>query len=238
MTDLSDKLVKLEEYYHYLESSFVDITKIIPLENVPKTFSPRLYEILQSACSQVDGVIKLMYGEYGSGKEKRLAAIMYKALNEDDAISCQTLAYKSRPAWKDIRPFLCSFECAFRDECDDPRKGWPRDECDDPHECRPLNKMPKWWNAYNATKHEMPDGYRAGSIENAYLALAGLYVLLAMMRHEPNPYSKSDFLRQSAWMRRIPATIGRGGRCFREHAAAEPSSEIFVSRLTLPQDDV
>ena len=46
MADLYDKLTRFEEYYHYLESSFVDITRIIPLENEPDTFSPRLYEIL------------------------------------------------------------------------------------------------------------------------------------------------------------------------------------------------
>ena len=42
--------------------------------------------------------------------------------------------------------------------------------------------MPKWWNAYNESKHDLPKGYEAGSMENAYLALAGLYVLHVMAR--------------------------------------------------------
>ena len=70
MTDLDDKLFKLEEYYHYLESSFIDITRIIPLENTPDTFSPRLYEILQSVCSQVDGIVRLIHEECASACEK------------------------------------------------------------------------------------------------------------------------------------------------------------------------
>ena len=50
-----DKLLLFEEYYNYLESSFIDVTKMIPLENTPETFSPRLYEILHSVCSQIEG---------------------------------------------------------------------------------------------------------------------------------------------------------------------------------------
>ena len=58
MTDLNDVLFRFVEYYHYLESSFVDIARIIPLENTSDTFSPRLYEILQSTCSQVEANCK------------------------------------------------------------------------------------------------------------------------------------------------------------------------------------
>ena len=64
MANLYGKLTQFEEYYRYLESSLVDITRLIPLENTPGTFSPRMYEILQSTCSQVDGILKLMYEEY------------------------------------------------------------------------------------------------------------------------------------------------------------------------------
>ena len=60
-----DKLLLFEEYYNYLESSFIDVTKMIPLENTPETFSPRLYEILHSVCSQIEGVLKLVCGEVG-----------------------------------------------------------------------------------------------------------------------------------------------------------------------------
>ena len=35
MADMYDKLTRFEEYYHYLESSFIDTARIIPLENKP-----------------------------------------------------------------------------------------------------------------------------------------------------------------------------------------------------------
>ena len=216
MTDLYDKLFKFEEYYHYLESSFVDITGIIPLENDPDTFSPRLYEILQSACSQVDGIIQLMHEEYIPVRKKCTAA-RYEALNQGGVISCQMLVYKSRPDWKYIRPFSCDFECASRNERDDPHGDGPHD------------KMPKWWDAYNDSKHELPEGYKAGSIRNAYLALAGLYVLQVMMQQRP--HAKNDFLKLDAWKPRNSAVIDRGRKHFHEHTITEPLSKIFISSM-------
>ena len=222
MTDIYDKLSKFEEYYHYLESSFIDITGIIPLENTPGTFSPRLYEILQSVCSQVDGILKLMYGEYIS-TSKKTATAMYKALNHEDVISCRVLVYKNRPDWKEIRPFLCDFGCAFRDKDADP------------HENGPHDKMPKWWKAYNESKHDLPEGYKAGNIENTYLALAGLYVLHVMLRQYP--HNKNDFLKRDNWRTRSLTVLDEPRKHFYEHIIAEPSSEIFIPRIAFLQDD-
>ena len=108
MTTLDDKLFKFEEHYSYLESSFIDITRTIPLENTPDTFSPRLYEILQSICSQVEGIVKLMHEEY-IGTSKKPAAAQYEALNRECVISHQTLVYRSRPKWQEIKAVLMSF---------------------------------------------------------------------------------------------------------------------------------
>ena len=184
MVDLQDKLFGFEEHYRYLESSFEDIVRMIPLENLPDTFSPRLYEILQSTCSQVDGIVKLMHGEY-LGRSKKSAATQCKELNCDGAISVQGIRFKRYPKWKAIKPFSCDFECRLREE----------DE--DPHEAGIYWKTPKWWNAYNDSKHELPEGYKAGSIENTCLALAGLYVLHVMMRQSPQ--NKKAFLRRTSW---------------------------------------
>ena len=151
MPSLDGKLFKFEEHYRYLESSFIDITQTIPLENTPDTFSPRLYEILQSVCSQVDGIVNLMHEKYISASRKP-TAVLYKALNREGVISHQTLVYKSRSEWKEIRPFLCHFGCAFRSEDDDP------------HACGPHKPMPRWWKAYNKSKHRLPEEYKAGNI--------------------------------------------------------------------------
>ena len=166
-----------------------------------------------------------MHEEYIPVRKKCTAA-RYEALNQGGVISCQMLVYKSRPDWKYIRPFSCDFKCAFRDECDDP------------HEDGPHDKMPKWWKAYNDSKHKLPEGYRAGSIKNAYLALAGLYILQVMMRQHPNPHTKSDFLKRDAWKPRNSVGIGRDGEYLHERAITEPSSEIFISSMLLIQSDV
>ena len=219
MADLYDKLTRFEEYYHYLESSFVDITRIIPLENEPDTFSPRLYEILQSTCSQVDGILKLMHGRYISTCEKS-AATMYEALNREGVISSRVLAPKNHSDWKEIRPFLCDFKCIFLDNDVDP------------HEDVTPNGMPKWWKAYNESKHGLPEGYKAGNIENTYLALAGLYVLHVMMRKHLR--DASDFLKRDYWVTGNP--IPRVSNRMRtvEPAIIEPPSEIFMPKIQFP----
>ena len=222
MTDLEDALSKFEEHYRYLESSFIDITRIIPLENKPETFSPRLYEILQSICSQIDGIVKLMHEKYISASKKS-TAVLYNALNQEGVIRYQVLVHKSRSAWKPIKPFLCNFECTLRGEDDDPHKYGP-------HE-----RMPKWWKAYNDSKHDLPEGYEAGSIENTYLALAGLYLLHAMMQQYPR--NKEDFLKRDFWGQYKPLVISGGKGYSYERTVAESLSEIFRPGISFGQGE-
>lgn len=212
MTTLDNKLFKFEEHYRYLESSFIDITQTIPLENTPDTFSPRLYEILQSICSQVEGIVKLMYKECLSGHYKSTAT-RYKALNQEGVISNQMLAYRSRPEWQEIRPFLCHFECAFRGEYDDP------------HAYGPHKPMPRWWNAYNESKHDLPEGYRAGNIENTYLALAGLYLLLVLMRQLP--MDAGNFVKLRFWKTQHQFAPGGDSKSISKLYSVELQSKIF-----------
>ena len=244
MADMYDKLTRFEEYYHYLESSFIDTARIIPLENKPDTFSPRLYEILQSTCSQIDGMLNLMREEYlpknpdatlneepapakekpaGSTCEnvprrnKPTAAVAYEILNREGVISDRVLAHKMRPNWKEIRPFLCDYKCAVRSEDADPHKNATRDG------------MPKWWNAYNESKHDLPKGYEAGSMENAYLALAGLYVLHVMARQYYR--DAHTFVKKDSWATRILISYGRTMMDFSKPAVVKPPSEIFIPKI-------
>ena len=180
--DTNDKLLLFEEYYNYLESSFTDVVRIIPLENNPETFSPRLYEILHSVCSQIEGVLKLMCNEmcikYTNFPKT------YKKLNRGKAISKQEMVLRSRPKWKSIRPFQCDFACHCRTN-------------DDEHPCGQNDKTPKWWDAYNTSKHDLPEGYKMGTIENTYLALASLYALQSMMCFINQ--NKDGFLKHDYW---------------------------------------
>ena len=220
MTDLDNNLLKFEEYYRYLESSFISITRIIPLENTPDTFSPRLYEILQSVCSQVDGILKLMHSECMPTRKETTAAV-YGDLNQEGVFNYQTLVYKSRPDWNEIKSFSCKFRCVFLHECDES------------HGNGSYDRMPKWWKAYNDSKHNLPEGYDAGSIENTYLALASLYTLHVMMRQYPR--NKNGFLKRDTWKPNGLFVLGRDKKHFTEPITTEPSSEIFIScKLLIP----
>lgn len=180
--DVNDKLLSFEEYYEYLESSFLDLARTIPLENRPDTFSPRLYEILHSVCSQIEGVLKLMCDE--TPLEYTTFPETYAKLNRDGAIAKQKVSLRNRPKWKAIAPFRCDFAC---------RSGIG----DGKHDCGQDRAKPKWWDAYNESKHELPQGYRAGNVGNTYLALASLYVLHHMMKFRSG--NMDEFLKQNRW---------------------------------------
>lgn len=112
--NIEENLLEFEKYYNKLESSFIDVIKIIPLENDSKTFSPRLYELLQSICSQIEGVMKLMCGGLDGIKYIKFP-IAYKELNRDEVINKQEISLISHPQWKKIIPFQCDFACHHRE---------------------------------------------------------------------------------------------------------------------------
>ena len=51
---------RMLNFYYVNEDQFMDLVKIVPLENHPSTFSPILYNILQSTCSQVENMMRLL----------------------------------------------------------------------------------------------------------------------------------------------------------------------------------
>ncbi len=214
MDDPDNRMLRFEEYYRYLEWSFNEITRIIPLENHPDTFSPRLYEILQSTCSQIEGIARIMH-EACFSKSDKVAAALYADLDHEGVLSNQKVAFRTRTEWNAIKPFSCDFACIHHYEHDDPHMN-PR-----------CGKMPKWWTAYNDSKHRLPDGYVSGSVGNAYLALAGLYVLHVMMYQlQRNP---DGFLRKDSWKMRTMSVIHGHRNTFHEWAMLKPRSDMFLS---------
>ena len=214
MANLNDELVKLEEHYYYLESSFVDIVRIIPLENPSSTFSPRLYEILQSTCSQAEAILKIMCRELNLKLDGKSELKPYEALNCDGVIGFQEVVFKQQLNWQPIKPFQCSYRCCSRSK----------------YEHKHLNadnsKMPKWWNAYNNTKHNLPKGLRVGTIENVCLALSGLYILHFMERLRPR--NNGGFLKRSSWNTSKAHVVGGSSPHFAERRVVEPRSDIFM----------
>ena len=209
----NDKRILFEKHYGDLESSFIDVIKIIPLENKPETFSPKLYELLHGVCSQAEGVMRLICGEVE--EEYTSFPQACAKLNQDGAISMQSVESKYRPEWKRINPFKCDFGCHCRET---------------EHHCHVPRNKPKWWDAYNESKHDLPEGYTAGTIENAYLALAGLYVLQHMAwSRARNP---DGFLKRDSWYTtNMPAFIDGKPRLERD-VSGVPSG-IFAAMAWL-----
>ena len=210
-----DEMLRLENYYFYLESSFIETIRIIPFENRSKTFSPRLYEILQGTCSQIESILKSLCKELGLTPEKGDASGCYKTLNSNGAISCQDVIFKTRPDWQPIRPFVCRFACNYRSESNLHQ-----------HSGTSETTMPTWWSQYNRTKHDLPKGYVAGSIENTYLALAGLYVLHFMTSQLER--GRESFLTQDCWVSFMPIEIDRYDPEAEIRKGVRPKSDVFV----------
>ena len=213
---LNRDLFTFGHYYLYLEASFIDVTRLIPLENKPNTFSPRLYEILQSACSQVENIMKIMCNELNLILTKDNSVEYYKQLNYDKVISLQQVVFKRQPFWCSINPFLCGFGCIDRDESKEHPHSGERD----------IN-MPTWWTEYNKTKHRLPAGYKAGSIKNVYFALAGSYVLLLMANQLV--LKNKNILNHDCWSFSVPLKYDSYKRYYQELLWVPLRSELFIS---------
>ncbi|HYL66079.1 MAG TPA: hypothetical protein VEU72_02890 [Nitrosopumilaceae archaeon] len=55
-----DDIEKMYKLYLDTERQFVELSRIIPLDNKPETYSPRLYSIFHTACGQVENMLRLI----------------------------------------------------------------------------------------------------------------------------------------------------------------------------------
>ena len=172
-------------YYHYLESSLIDLIQIIPLENNGMVQSPRLYEILQSTCSQFESLLKLLCQHLGlNPASEQGIRRYYNPINKYGLLYWQMMTYRMYPFGVPIYPFrkrnpALSFRKKSEARNDDTAikrlKPVPSHYCKD--------QLPKWWQNYNKSKHELPAGYKEGNLQNTCTALAGLYSLHALCYH-------------------------------------------------------
>lgn len=161
--------LKLVDYYFYLESSFVEITRIIPLDNPTETFSPRLYEILQSTCSQIESISKIMSDKLELRPQEKKFPYIYEKMNSEGLLDMQAVDLYKLPGGNPMQPLVKTGEHA-----------------------------PKWWDDYNSSKHNLPEGYKAGNIGNVPIALAGLYVFHVMAYYLQ--YANENFLKRNHWL--------------------------------------
>ena len=143
-----EDISSMRESYYELERRFIEISRIIPMDNSGDTYSPRLYDILQTACGQVENLLRLICDQlqldYGDNPD---FPKYYDTLNNSGILERQIVDY-----------FVGKLVCKpFHVESD--------------------QRSPFWWRAYNQTKHKLPQGYKEGNLKNTIHALTGVYAL-------------------------------------------------------------
>ena len=202
-----DDLPEMFDHYFYLESSLIDTVQIIPLGNNGRTYSPKLYNILQSTCSHFESLLKMIYTQLKFPSTSQNSIVpYYKLINECGLLSRQTILFRKYPNGKFVYPFrtdqdleksfASKFECRNMDEkipcLNKMLLKWSPDE------------MPIWWTKYNDTKHCLPSGYTAGNLQNTCFALAGLYALHQLAKRLAYSDGDKTFLRPDKWMPALP----------------------------------
>jgi len=146
-----DDIRIMRESYYELERRFIEISRIIPLDNSGDTYSPRLYDILQTSCGQVENLLRLICDKlelnYGDCPD---FPKYYDVLNNTGVLERQIMDY-----------FSSQYVC-------------------DPFKLEQNKSTPFWWRSYNKTKHNLPEGYKEGNLKNTIYALAGVYALHCM----------------------------------------------------------
>jgi len=141
---------KMGDFYIDTEKQFLDLIRIIPLDNPDETYSPRLYNVLQSSCSQVENLMRLLCEKFSLKYENTDFPAYHKLLNVEGIMDKQWIYCTKTDST--LYPF--EIETDF--------------------------VTPFWWRGYNGTKHKLPDGLKQGNIKNTLFALSASYTLQCM----------------------------------------------------------
>lgn len=148
--DYRVEIDKMQEQYLHTEREFIEVSHIIPIENNPKTFSPRLYNLLLTTCGQIEGMMKLVCRNLNiTVRQNTDFPTLYKKLNRQGTLRNQAVFFIRNH--KTITPFK------FRSTRD--------------------RKVPLWWKNYNKSKHSLPEGFMQGNLTNVVNALSALHSL-------------------------------------------------------------
>lgn len=178
MTFTNDRF-EMEDAYFYQEKRLMELGYTIPFNNTDETFSPVLYDILQSSCNQVSNIMRILC-EYFELDVKRDFRSYYNALNIDHVLEKQAV------------------DCAFKNNI-----------VYTPFKLRNDEVVPFWWTKYNNTKHDLPQGYVEGNIINTLHAMSASYVMNCLMYHADRTPKPDDFLNQKSWIMRESIPLKR-----------------------------
>ncbi|GAA0746246.1 hypothetical protein GCM10009431_22380 [Gaetbulibacter jejuensis] len=167
------------EQYEIIEQDFIDFIKIVPINETEhlKVHSPILRDIIIRCCVQIEVFFKewakyicsehndielftLYHEKYRKTQEFKKA----RNWNFRNYFIIKDTYIKSKPLF--VRPMEKNIE---------PFDSWITEE-----------KIPDWWNAYNAIKHDGLNSKKMANLQNALDSLGALFTL-----HCANNYSKA-----------------------------------------------
>ena len=160
----------MEDAYFFDERRLMELGKTIPFDNVDETFSPALYDILQSSCNQVSNIMRILCEYFELDVEGNTFPAYYNALNKDHVLQKQVV------------------DCAFKKEVYTP------------FVLRNDEESPFWWTKYNVTKHNLPQGYVEGNLINTIYAVTASYALNCMMYYADRIPKPDDFFAEKSWL--------------------------------------
>jgi len=170
---------EMEDAYFFDERRLMELGRTIPFNNEDETFSPALYDILQSSCSQVSNIMRILCEHFELDVEGNRFPAYYNALNRDHVLGKQAVS------------------CAFKDVVYTP------------FVLRDNEESPFWWTKYNATKHNLPQGYVEGNLINTLHAVTASYALNCMMYYADRIPRPDNFFNSNSWMIQDSLTMRR-----------------------------
>jgi hypothetical protein len=170
-------IAEMARLYEDTERQFLSFNRIIPYSHNPgEVYSPRLYTILQSCSAQIismmDSLTSFLFEDTFHSRSRRRQktfGFYYERLNKEGMLSVQKLAPKEKVTMI-ITPFKVS-----------------------------EGVTPRWWQAYNDTKHDLPHGAYIGTLENVLNALGALTILHDICQWIFRTSARNSILRKENW---------------------------------------
>lgn len=192
---------KMLDAYYELETQLMEIHRIIPFDNDPDTYSIRLYQILQTACAQIENLMRKIcdYANLDYKTENNPNGnfpTFFTLLDKEQVLTAQAVAVRISDN-EAILPFALS-----------------------------EGKTPFWWKKYNDSKHNLPQGFRSGTIQNTKFAMAALYALHCIVFYWNQHYG-DRVLEKTNWRHKSSVSIDMYSTIRRDTEDYRPRSDSF-----------
>jgi hypothetical protein len=154
---LSNIIIEMRALHHDVERIFLSFNRIVPYkDNKFEVYSPRLYPIFQSASAQVismmDAITRFLMlepaaADSSSHNNRQKKFPYYYKLLNIHGMLSMQMVALREKVETNFAPFLA------------------------------LDDIPEWWQRYNDTKHDLPEGAYAANLGNVIYALGALAVI-------------------------------------------------------------